>query len=131
MDWLGALPRAAGLTHPSSARGLAGRVLLQVMSLGKQASLFALRGLQLFHWLLLLKLLLLLLLIAPSLQAWIARCKIELKYWKFSGQVLGFLVILSGSSLYNELIRSCLPKSAVSDELSAEVWLRSYFVANS
>ena len=39
--------------------------------------------------------------------------------------MLGFLVILSGSSLYNELIRSCLPKSAVSDDLSAEVWSRT------
>ena len=39
-------------------------------------------------------------------------------------QVVGFLVILSGSSLYNELIRICLPNTALTDETTeAEVRL--------
>lgn len=30
------------------------------------------------------------------------------------GQVLGFVVILMGTSLYNEIIRSCLPTAMMS-----------------
>ena len=40
-------------------------------------------------------------------------------------QVVGFVVILSGSSLYNELIRVCMPNTAVSDETEVEVILNS------
>lgn len=39
-------------------------------------------------------------------------------------QVLGFLVLVSGSSLYNELIRSCLPAvypQPPSDDLDVRV----------
>ena len=44
------------------------------------------------------------------------------------GQVLGFVVILVGTSLYNEIIRSCLPTSMTSAgsrpdlEVSAMGW---------
>ena len=38
-----------------------------------------------------------------------------------NSQVLGFLVILSGSTLYNELIRAFLPKSAVEEATDIEV----------
>lgn len=41
----------------------------------------------------------------------------------FRVQVVGFVVILSGSSLYNELIRICLPDTAVADETDIEVSL--------
>lgn len=42
-------------------------------------------------------------------------------------QVVGFLVILSGSSLYNELIRVCLPNTAVTDETAeAEVSISKF-----
>jgi len=36
-------------------------------------------------------------------------------------QVVGFLVILAGSGLYNEVIRLCLPENAVEDEASLQV----------
>jgi len=39
----------------------------------------------------------------------------------FNGlQVVGFLVILAGSGLYNEVIRLCLPENAVEDEASLQ-----------
>ena len=34
---------------------------------------------------------------------------------------MGFLVILAGSALYNEVIRLCLPENAVEDEASLQV----------
>ena len=56
------------------------------------------------------------------------------------GQVLGFVVILVGTSLYNEIIRSCLPTSMTSAgsrpdlEVSATglaPWPRGSFVISS